>query len=52
MQPQHQPTNSIYNIQSIPLQYQQPMTNNFISSHEQFIHLQLHPQSMATTPAP
>ncbi|CAF3215367.1 unnamed protein product [Rotaria socialis] len=52
MQPQHQPTNSIHNIQSIPLQYQQPMTNNFIDSHEQFIHLQLHPQSMPTTPSP
>ncbi|CAF4341181.1 unnamed protein product, partial [Rotaria sp. Silwood2] len=53
MQPQHQQTHSIHNMQPIPLQHQQPINNNFINSlDEQFVHLQLHPQPVATTPAP
>ncbi|CAF0865960.1 unnamed protein product [Rotaria sordida] len=53
MQSQHQQTHSIHNIQPIPLQHQQPMNNNFINPlDEQFVHFQIHPPPIATTPAP
>ncbi|CAF5152620.1 unnamed protein product, partial [Rotaria sp. Silwood1] len=53
MQPQHQQTHSIHNMQPMPIQHQQPINNNFINSlDEQFVHLQMHPPPVPTTPAP
>ncbi|CAF4729853.1 unnamed protein product [Rotaria sp. Silwood1] len=53
MQPQHQQTHSIHNMQPMPIQHQQPINNNFINSlDEQFVHLQMHPPHVPTTPAP
>ncbi|CAF0760914.1 unnamed protein product [Adineta ricciae] len=51
MPPQQQQSHAMNNMQSIPLQHQQSMNNNYINPlDEQFTHLQIHPSPIMTTP--